>query len=212
MNIVNFTPVTALTGGLLIGLSVALFFILNGRMIGISGIASNFLISKDNRIDNFLFLVGLILGPFIYNLISGKEINISISNSLILLITAGAMVGFGTRLSSGCTSGHGISGIASNFLVSKNNRIENFLFLVGLILGPLIYNLILGKEINISISNSLILLIVGGTLVGFGTRLSSGCTSGHGISGISRFSLRSIIATITFMIVGILTVLITGIL
>ena len=139
MNIVNFTPVTALIGGLLIGLSVALFFILNGRMIGISG-------------------------------------------------------------------------IASNFLVSKNNRIENFLFLVGLILGPLIYNLISGKEINISISSSLILLIIGGTLVGFGTRISGGCTSGHGISGISRFSLRSIIATITFMLVGILTVLITGIL
>ena len=139
MNIINFTPISALTGGLLIGLSVALFFILNGRMIGISG-------------------------------------------------------------------------IASNFLVSKNNRIENFLFLVGLILGPLIYNLISGKEINISISSSLILLIIGGTLVGFGTRLSGGCTSGHGISGISRFSLRSIIATITFMIVGILTVLIIGIL
>jgi len=52
MNIVNFTPVSALTGGLLIGLSVILFFILNGRMTGISGIASNFLISKDNRIDN----------------------------------------------------------------------------------------------------------------------------------------------------------------
>ena len=139
MNIVNFTPISALTGGLLIGLSVALFFILNGRMIGISGIASNFLVSKNNRIDNFLFLIGLILGPLIYNLISGKEINISISSSLILLI-------------------------------------------------------------------------IGGTLVGFGTRLSSGCTSGHGISGISRFSLRSIIATITFMLVGILTVLITGIL
>jgi len=139
MNIVNFTPVSALTGGLLIGLSVALFFILNGRMIGISG-------------------------------------------------------------------------IASNFLVSKNNRIENLFFLVGLILGPLIYNIISNKEINISISNSLILLIAGGVLVGFGTRLSSGCTSGHGISGISRFSLRSIIATITFMIVGILTVFITGML
>jgi len=139
MNIVNFTPVSALIGGLLIGLSVALFFILNGRMIGISG-------------------------------------------------------------------------IASNFLVSKNNRVDNFLFLVGLILGPLIYSYITGKEINISISSSLILLIIGGALVGFGTRLSSGCTSGHGISGISRFSLRSIIATITFMVVGILTVLITGIL
>ena len=139
MNIVNFTPVSALIGGLLIGLSVALFFILNGRMIGISG-------------------------------------------------------------------------MASNFLVSKNNRVDNFLFLVGLILGPLIYSYTTGKEINISISSSLNLLIIGGALVGFGTRLSSGCTSGHGISGISRFSLRSIIATITFMVVGILTVLITGIL
>ena len=139
MNIVNFTPITALSGGLLIGLSVALFFILNGRMIGISGIASNFLISKDNRIENFLFLFGLILGPLIYNQITVREINISISSSLMLLI-------------------------------------------------------------------------IGGLLVGFGTKLSSGCTSGHGISGISRFSLRSIIATVTFMIVGILTVLITGIL
>jgi len=139
MDIVNFTPVSALTGGLLIGLSVALFFILNGRMIGISR-------------------------------------------------------------------------MASNFLVSKNNRVDNFLFLVGLILGPLIYSYTTGKEINISISSSLILLIIGGALVGFGTKLSSGCTSGHGISGISRFSLRSIIATITFMVVGILTVLITGIL
>ena len=139
MNIVNFTPVSASIGGLLIGLSVALFFILNGRMIGISG-------------------------------------------------------------------------MASNFLVSKNNRIDNFLFLVGLILGPLIYSYTTGKEINISISSSLILLIIGGAFVGFGTRLSSGCTSGHGISGISRFSLRSIIATITFMVVGILTVSISGIL
>ena len=139
MNIVNFTPLSALTGGLLIGLSVALFFILNGRMIGISG-------------------------------------------------------------------------IASNLLTSNNKKIENFLFLIGLIIGPLIYNLFLGKEINISISNSLILLIIAGAMVGFGTRLGSGCTSGHGISGISRFSLRSIIATLTFMIVGIITVFISGIL
>ena len=139
MNIVNFTPLSALSGGLLIGFSVALFFILNGRMIGISGIASSVLVTKDRRIDNFLFLFGLIL-------------------------------------------------------------------------GPLIYTFILGGEINILISNSLPLLTVGGILVGFGTKLSSGCTSGHGISGISRFSLRSIIATITFMIVGILTVLIKNIL
>mgnify|MGYP003319266745 FL=1 len=106
----------------------------------------------------------------------------------------------------------GVSGIASNFLISKDKKSENLLFLVGLILGPLIYTFILGGEINILISNSLPLLTVGGILVGFGTKLSSGCTSGHGISGISRFSLRSIIATITFMIVGMLTVLIKNIL
>ena len=112
MNIVNFTPITALTGGLLIGLSVALFFILNGRMIGVSGMASNFLISKENRIENLFFLVGLILGPSIYTFFLGQEIQITISNSLFLLIGGGTFVGFGTRLSSGCTSGHGISGIS----------------------------------------------------------------------------------------------------
>ena len=139
MNIINFTPISALTGGFIIGLSVFLFFILNGRMTGISGIASNFLISKDNRIDNLLFLIGLILGPLIYSYFTNQKIEISITNSLFLLIG-------------------------------------------------------------------------GGVLVGLGTRISGGCTSGHGISGVGRFSLRSIIATMTFMIVGILTVLIQYIL
>ena len=138
MNIVNFTPVSALTGGMLIGFSVFLFFILSGRMTGVSGIASNFLISKNNRIDNLLFLIGLILGPLIYSYFTNQKIEISITNSLFLLIG-------------------------------------------------------------------------GGILVGLGTRISGGCTSGHGISGVGRFSLRSIIATITFMIVGILTVLIKNI-
>ena len=138
MNIVNFTPISALTGGLIIGFSVFLFFILNGRMTGVSGIASNFLISKNNRIDNLLFLIGLILGPLIYSYFTKQKIEISITNSLF--------------------------------------------FLIG-----------------------------GGILVGLGTRISGGCTSGHGISGVGRFSLRSIIATITFMIVGILTVLIKNI-
>ena len=82
------------------------------------------------------------------------------------------------------------------------------MFLIGLVIGPILYTLFTNKEINITISNSLILLICAGLLVGIGARVSGGCTSGHGISGIGRFSLRSIIATITFMIVGILTVLI----
>ena len=98
MNIINFTPLSALTGGLLIGLSVILFFILNGRMVGISGIASDFLISKDNRIDNLLFLIGLILGPSIYTFFSGQEIEISITNSLFLLIGGGVLVWFWNKI------------------------------------------------------------------------------------------------------------------
>ena len=111
MNIVNFTPIPAFTGGLIIGLAVAVFFLLNGRLVGISGIASNALTEKENKFDNLLFLLGLITAPFIYSLFSNGGINISISNSYVLLIAAGLLVGIGTRISGGCTSGHGISGI-----------------------------------------------------------------------------------------------------
>ena len=111
MNIVNFTPIPAFTGGLIIGLAVVVFFLLNGRLVGISGIASNALTEKENKFDNLLFLLGLITAPFIYSLFSNEGINISISNSYVLLIAAGLLVGIGTRISGGCTSGHGISGI-----------------------------------------------------------------------------------------------------
>jgi uncharacterized membrane protein YedE/YeeE len=112
MNIINFTPISALLGGVIIGFAVLLFFLFNGRLIGISGIASNFINQQDKRFDNFLFLIGLVLGPFVYKILSNKEIEIVISNSFVLLIIAGLLVGFGTRISGGCTSGHGISGIS----------------------------------------------------------------------------------------------------
>ena len=111
MNIVNFTPITATLGGMIIGLAVVIFFLFNGRLVGISGIAANALTEKDNKFDNLSFLLGLILGPILYTLFTNQEINITISNSLILLIVAGLLVGIGTRISGGCTSGHGISGI-----------------------------------------------------------------------------------------------------
>ena len=111
MYIINFTPIPAFLGGSLIGLAVAIFFVFNGQLIGVSGIASNFLTSKDNRFDNFLFLVGLIIGPIVYKIFSQQEINILISNSFYLLAVAGLLVGVGTKIGGGCTSGHGISGI-----------------------------------------------------------------------------------------------------
>ena len=111
MNIVNFTPYSALTGGIIIGFAVAIFFYFNGRLVGISGIASNALTEERNKIDNILFLIGLIIGPIIYTLFNQEQISISISNSYLLLMFAGLLVGIGTRISGGCTSGHGISGI-----------------------------------------------------------------------------------------------------
>ena len=86
MNIINFTPVTATIGGMIIGLAVIIFFLFNGRLIGISGIAANALSEKNNRFDNLLFLIGLVIGPILYTLFTNKEINITISNSLILLL------------------------------------------------------------------------------------------------------------------------------
>ena len=111
MNIVNFTPYSALTGGIIIGFAVAIFFYFNGRLVGISGIASNALTEERNKLDNILFLIGLIIGPIIYTLFKQEQISISISNSYLSLIFAGLLVGIGTRISGGCTSGHGIRGI-----------------------------------------------------------------------------------------------------
>ena len=112
MNIVNFTPYSALTGGVIIGFAVAIFFYFNGRLVGISGIASNALTEERNKLDNILFLIGLIVGPIIFTLFNQEQISISISNSYLLLIFAGLLVGIGTRIGNGCTSGHGICGIS----------------------------------------------------------------------------------------------------
>ena len=111
MNIVNFTPFSAFVGGAIIGFAVVLFFIGNGRLAGVSGIASNFLTSKINRLDNFLFLTGLAVGPIIFSIFINNEIPFLITDSFPLIIFGGLLVGIGTRVSGGCTSGHGICGI-----------------------------------------------------------------------------------------------------
>ena len=137
MVIINFTPLSAFTGGLLIGFAAFLFFVFNGRMAGVSSIASDSVLKDHNRYDNLLFLIGLIIGPVLYSFS--------------------------------------------------------------------------GKEIESIITNSLPLLILGGLLVGVGTKIGNGCTSGHGVCGISRFSIRSITATIVFILTGVFTVLIFGV-
>ena len=99
----------------------------------------------------------------------------------------------------------GISGlIAQQFGSGSPTKSPAFWFLSGLILTSFVVGLFWQPEIQLN-SHPLI-LIVAGLLVGFGTRLGSGCTSGHGICGLSRLSLRSIMATFTFMLTGFITV------
>ncbi len=100
----------------------------------------------------------------------------------------------------------GISGIVWEALHAFDERVWRGLFLLGLVLGPLILLQTGLHEIPESSSESWPMLIIAGLLVGAGTRLGSGCTSGHGVCGIARFSKRSIWATLTFMLAGIFTV------
>ena len=99
----------------------------------------------------------------------------------------------------------GISGIFSSLLKPKCVEMWQVLFIAGLIVSPLLYRLVKPLPV-LDISTSIPLLIAAGLLVGFGTRLGSGCTSGHGICGNARLSPRSMAATVTFMLFGILTV------
>ena len=138
MKIVNFTPVESLLGGLIIGLAVAILYLMRGNYTGISGIY--------------------------FNVISA----------------------------------------------SKNGFIWRLLFIIGLIIGPVILSFFPYKDLGFEMPNTNpIIIILGGLLVGYGTQLGSGCTSGHGVCGIGRLSIRSIIGTCIFVGAGVLTVLLT---
>jgi len=120
MNIYNFTPASALLGGILIGLSAVLLVATNGKIAGISGIVREVLNpSAVKNIDwRFLFLMGLIGGSLFYRWLSGIENSISLEASWFAIIVGGALTGFGTAISGGCTSGHGVCGLARRSLRS----------------------------------------------------------------------------------------------
>ena len=100
----------------------------------------------------------------------------------------------------------GISGIAAGAITKRHfEQHWRWAFLTGLLLAPLLYGLFIDPILVESQVNSL-WMIVAGLFVGFGTRLGSGCTSGHGVAGIARLSPRSIVATLTFMGAAVLTV------
>lgn len=110
----NFTPWSALIGGTMIGASAVLLMLFEGRIAGISSIASKlFPPYRDNRlVSRAGFVFGLLGAPFIYLLFSGTLPVISVSSNPFLMLTAGVLVGFGAVLGSGCTSGHGVCGMS----------------------------------------------------------------------------------------------------
>ncbi|MBT4769982.1 MAG: YeeE/YedE family protein [Rhodospirillaceae bacterium] len=109
----NFTPYSALAGGALIGASSALLLWLTGRIAGISGILGGLLsLSGGGLAWRVLFLAGLVIGTVLYRVGGGPLTDITITSSTPLLIVGGLLVGFGTALGRGCTSGHGICGLA----------------------------------------------------------------------------------------------------
>lgn len=109
----NFTPVAGLIGGLMIGASASLLLLFNGRIAGISGILSGAVApSQSDRGWRLAFVAGLILGPLLVVLFRQDTLEITLQGSLPVLLIAGFLVGFGTRLGNGCTSGHGVCGLA----------------------------------------------------------------------------------------------------
>ena len=101
----------------------------------------------------------------------------------------------------------GISGIVNGVLSPKRNDLFwRLFFLIGMVAGGALSVMLIDIEIPSTDSIPTFVLVIAGLLVGFGTRLSNGCTSGHGICGVGRFSFRSIIATVIFMVVAALTV------
>jgi uncharacterized membrane protein YedE/YeeE len=125
----------------------------------------------------------------IQSLIGGSIIGIAVS---LLLLFNGKVLGVS-----------GILGELFNHPLSKNYW--RLFFVLGLLISPLIYSIFHPIPL-IEISSNKLLIIVAGLLVGFGSRLGSGCTSGHGVCGLARLSVRSFIATMTFIFFGFVTV------
>ena len=126
VDLINFTPISSFIGGVLIGLAVIIFFISTGRLAGVSGLSYN-VISNNNRYTNFLFLIGLIIGPLVYKYTITENIPFIINNNYFILISGGLIVGLGTKIGSGCTSGHGVCGI-SRFSIRSITATITFIF------------------------------------------------------------------------------------
>jgi uncharacterized membrane protein YedE/YeeE len=114
----HFTPWASLSGGLLLGLAAAMFILVNGRILGISGILGGLLTPRSGDVAwRIAFILGMAAAPVLAALIFPEDIKAAlaaprIDSNALTIVSAGLLVGFGTRYGSGCTSGHGVCGLS----------------------------------------------------------------------------------------------------
>ena len=125
----NFTPYTAFSGGILIGLSVTIMLFFNGRITGVSGIIAGLLTPKTGEwLWRLVFLIGMIAGSTFFVYLYPETFIPRTGFPTSLLVIGGLLVGFGTKLGSGCTSGHGICGIAQ---LSPRSIVATVIFMLS---------------------------------------------------------------------------------
>ena len=132
------------------------------------------------------------MDAFITPLIGGLLIG---SSAVLLLLSLGRIAG--------------ISGVVWGAISGQADNSWRWLFILGLALGPLLFHGISGAPYPAPRAQPWWVALIGGLNVGIGVKMGSGCTSGHGVCGIGRLSMRSLTATVTFMVTGIVTVYIT---
>lgn len=140
-SVVNFTPTTALLGGLLIGAAAVVLLAGIGRIAGISGALHGLFSAEPGSGWRMFFLLGLIGGAGVYVLMWPDDITVRSGFPTVLLIIAGLLVGAGTRLGSGCTSGHGVCGIGR---LSTRSLAATAVFMFTGVLGAVFLRHVLG--------------------------------------------------------------------
>ena len=126
----------------------------------------------------------------------------ALAGGMLIGLSATILLAFDGRIA-------GISGIINGALKFTKEENWRWLFIAGMLAGGFLYEYVLAPSPTPLSSFAPVAMIVGGLLVGFGTRMGNGCTSGHGVCGLGRLSFRSLVAVITFLITAIITVFIT---
>ncbi|MEX1033552.1 MAG: YeeE/YedE family protein [Cellvibrionaceae bacterium] len=138
----EFTPITGLIGGILIGIASVIMLWGSGRITGISGIFGGLLTPARGDIAwRAAFIGGLIVGGLLWPLVSGNPLPVDLQVSWPVMLIAGLLVGFGTRLGSGCTSGHGVCGIGR---LSPRSLVATLIFMLAAFFTTYISRHVLG--------------------------------------------------------------------